>query len=197
MSRKWPSWYTGDPNADPNIVLGDIFEKAASFNTGLGISYPLNPLNHVLATDFSGVAAGSRPPDVELTMPGTGRKVRFQDITHNHAKFWVVVLTGEIATTRPLLLELQSFVEHSQRLKNHDSLGWITISASTGCSTYEALGMEPFGATYFDAQFAAHEKLGLRLENGGIVILRPDGLVGSGGFIDGQWVENYFLAVLR
>ncbi|KAJ6021068.1 hypothetical protein N7540_006572 [Penicillium herquei] len=171
MSHKWPAWYTGDPNADPYIVLGTIFEKAASFNTGLGISYTSNHLNR-LSTEFQGVRAGSRPPDVELTMPGTGRKMRFQEITRNVAKFWAVVFTGDISTTRMRLLQLRKDLETKENFNGN--VGWITVSAAAGCSPYEALSMDPFGNLFFDLEYVAHQKFGL--ESGGIVIIRPDGL---------------------
>ncbi|KAJ5611780.1 hypothetical protein N7528_008885 [Penicillium herquei] len=191
MSHKWPTWYTGDRNADPYIVLGTIFEKAASFNTGLGISYTSNHLNRL--SEFEGVRAGSRPPDVEMTMPGTGRKVRFQEITRNLAKFWAVVFTGDISITRMRLLQLRKELDTKEIFNG--SVGWITVSAAAGCSPYEALGMDPLGILFFDLGYVAHQKFGL--ESGGIVIIRPDGLVSAGGSIEGAWVRDYFSSVLQ
>jgi phenol 2-monooxygenase (NADPH) len=56
MSHKWPSWYKGYSDADPYIVLGGIFEHAASFNTGIGISYPFDVLNDSCTADSHEVA---------------------------------------------------------------------------------------------------------------------------------------------
>lgn len=196
MSYKWPAWYKGDPNADPYLVLGEIFEKAASFNTGLGISYQENALNQRLAAELS-VVPGSRPPDVDLSMPGTGRSVRFQDITRNVARFWVVVFAGNVLSTCGLLRGLKKSLETTtQKLGTNEAVSWITISAVAGCSPYETLGMEPFGDTFYDATYSAHGKFGFSLEQGGVVILRPDGLLGTGGPIDGQLVKDYFAKIL-
>ncbi|KEY71705.1 hypothetical protein S7711_02934 [Stachybotrys chartarum IBT 7711] len=198
MTHKWPAWYKGDPAADPYLVLGDIFDKAASFNTGLGISYGENVLNRAAGVQLA-VVPGSRPPDVELTTPGTNQKTRFQRITRNEAKFWVVVFTGAVSSTRPSLQALQAFLATpgGQGLRRHRAVGWTTVSPAVGCSPYEALGMQPFGDTYYDATNAAHDKFGVDLERGCVLVVRPDGLVGSAGPVDGEWVKGYFEKVLR
>ncbi|OIW31073.1 FAD/NAD(P)-binding domain-containing protein [Coniochaeta ligniaria NRRL 30616] len=197
MSHKWPAWYTGDPSADPYLALGELFEKAAPFNTGLGITYPANLLNQTGSSTLA-VAPGSRPPDVELTMPGINRPVRLQRVTVNFAKFFVVVFTGDINSTRSSIQELERYLsEKGKDLKKHSAIGWITISPVTGCSPFEALGTRPLGDTYYDPTSLAHEKFGIDTEKGNVVILRPDGLVGSGGAISGPWIREYFSQVLK
>lgn len=195
MSHKWPSWYTGDPNADPYIVLGEIMDQAASFNTGLGISYPPNVLNHTSAVNLNGLT-GARPPDVDLMVPGINTAIRFQRVTRNLAKFWVVVYTGKPGSTKTSLLMLKKFLEMAKKLTTNRAIGWITISPTVGFSPYEALGMKPFGNLYFDPTNVAHEKVGISLETGGVIVLRPDGLVGSAGHIDGPWIEAYFKNIM-
>lgn len=197
MSHKWPAWYKGDPTADPYLALGELFEKAAPFNTGLGITYPANLLNQTGSSTLA-VAPGSRPPDVELTMPGINRPVRLQRVTANFAKFWVVIFTGNINSTRSSLQELERYLsEESRDLKAHRAVSWMTISPVTGCSPFEALGTKPVGDTYYDPTSLAHEKFGIDMDKGNVVILRPDGLVGSGGSIGGQWIREYFSKVLK
>ncbi|KAH8682584.1 FAD binding domain-containing protein [Xylariales sp. PMI_506] len=196
MSHKWPSWYKGDPNADPYIILGQIFEEAASFNTGLGISYASNVLNQDSTVQLN-VLPGARPPDVDLVMPGTKREVRFQRVTSNVGKFWVVVYTGNVDSTKSSLLEMEKFLDTAKELTTHKAIGWVTIATSYGCSPYEALGMKPFGDAYFDPTNTAHDKVGVSLEKGGVIILRPDGLVGSAGAIDGPWIKDYFENVIQ
>lgn len=195
MSHKWPSWYTGDPNADPYIVLGEIMNQAASFNTGLGISYPPNVLNHA-STVALNVLAGARPPDVDLMVPGINKAIRFQRVTRNLAKFLVVVYSGKPESTKTSLLILEKFLETAKELTTNQAIGWITISPTVGFSPYEALGMKPFGNLYFDPTNVAHEKIGIGLETGGVMVLRPDGLVGSAGHIDGPWIEAYFKDIM-
>ena len=196
MSHKWPSWYKGDKTADPYLLLGEIFESAASFNTGLGISYQSNVINQAARVKLS-IAPGSRPPDVALTTPGTNANVRFQRVTRNMAKFWVVVCTGNLEVTRPALLRLENFISSAGELTSNTAIGWLTISPTVGCSPYEALGMKPFGETYFDPTNVVHEKLGIDPGQGSVLILRPDGLVGCSGPIEGSWIQGYFAKIMR
>ena len=197
MTHKWPAWYKGDPAADPYLVLGEIFEKAASFNTGLGISYSANVLNQTPTIELS-VAPGSRAPDVEVRLPGINQRVRMHRVARNVGKFWVVVFAGNVESTRPALGALRSDPEADGELSSHRAIGWITLSASVDCSPYEALGgMLPFGDTYFDAPGAAHGAYGIDLAKGGVVVIRPEGLIGFGCAIDGASIREYFSKIMR
>ncbi|KAL6234729.1 hypothetical protein BDW75DRAFT_240844 [Aspergillus navahoensis] len=145
MSYKWPAWYTGDPDADPHLVLGTIFAKAAAINTGLGISYPANVLNDIASvsntnSSHCALTPGSRLPDVELKMPGTNQSIRLQEITPNRAQLWVLVFAGN---NTPSIQEksraLQRYLHDTAlELTSHKSIGWLTITTAVGCSPYEA-----------------------------------------------------------
>lgn len=197
MSHKWPSWYEGDKAADPYLLLGEIFEQAASFNTGLGISYPANMVNQAAKVELA-VVSGSRPPDVHFMAPGTNQEVRFQRITYNIAKFWVVVCTGNVGSTRISLLALKAYLASTQgkTLTTHRAVEFLTICPTIGCSPYEAMGMKPFGDLYFDPSDVAHSRFGVNETKGSIIILRPDGLVGCSGPLERIWVKDYFSTVL-
>lgn len=205
MSSKWPAWYTGDPNADPHLVLGQIFDEAAAFNTGLGISYPANVLNDLGSVSYTNnssqcvLAPGSRPPDVDLKMPATNQLVRLQKITPNNAQFWVIIFAGNNSPSiQETLGALQRYLrDTAPELISHKSIRWLTITTAVGCSPYEALGMDPLGDAYFDAaKPLAHGRLGVDMEEGAAVILRPDGLVGATGKMEGRWIREYFSRVL-
>lgn len=195
MTHKWPSWYKGDPAADPYLVLGEIFEKAASFNTGLGISYSPNVLNQAPSVKLN-VEAGRRAPDIEVMMPGTKQKIRLHRITRNLGKFWVVVLTGAVEVTRHSLKELRRHLDINTALYSHRAIGWITITPVVGCSPYEALGMQPFGDTYYDPGTLAHNEYGIDFAKGGVVVIRPDGLIGFGCGVEGASIGGYFSKII-
>ncbi|KAL4944601.1 hypothetical protein BDV06DRAFT_232853 [Aspergillus oleicola] len=205
MSCKWPAWYQGDRDADHHLVLGEIFEKAASFNTGLGISYAENVLNQANVASASSdgscctLVPGSRPPDVELSTPGTNRGVRLQTITPNRAIFWVLLFTGgHDATIRGSLQKLKQYLEDTApELTSNKAIKWLTIIAGSGCSPYEALGASPIGDAYFDPENTGHEKLGMKMDTGAVVILRPDGLVAATGKLQGEWIRQYFVNILN
>ncbi|KAL3436264.1 FAD binding domain-containing protein [Aspergillus tetrazonus] len=205
MSSKWPAWYTGDPNADPLLILGLTFDEAAAFKTGLGISYPANVLNDLGSVSYTnnsshcGLTPGSRPPDVDLKMPATNQLVRLQKITPNNAQFWAIIFAGNNnPSIQETLRALQRYLrDTAPELISHKSIRWLTITTAVGCSPYEALGMDPLGDAYFDAaEPLAHGRLGVDMEKGAAVILRPDGLVGATGKMEGRWIREYFLRVL-
>ncbi|KAL3442867.1 FAD binding domain-containing protein [Aspergillus insuetus] len=197
MSYKWPTWYKGDPEADPHLVLGEIFDKAASFNTGLGISYSENALNQKKRDAICSVSPGSRPPDVELTTPGTNQSVRLQKVTPNQATFWVLVFTGsKNSMIQSLMKELQRYLDRASALTSCKAIRWLTIITGTGCSPYEALGRRSFGDAYFDAGNAAHDSLGINMDVGAVIVLRPDGLVGTTCGIQGDAVHQYLSSIL-
>lgn len=203
MSHKWPAWYKGDTDADPYLLLGEIFNEAASFNTGLGISYTSNVLNQTSSSSQGStsfeltVVPGSRPPDVDLHTPGTNQKIRFQQVTKNVGKFWIVVFLGNTCVTKPSLLELRAFADDaSNPLKGHEAISWLTISPVAGYSPFETIGMRPFGDTYYDPASEAHTKFGVEAGKGAVLILRPDGLLGAAGPIDGTWIKGYFDGLL-
>lgn len=150
-------------------------------------------------TSILKVVPGSRAPDVELTMPGTGRKVSLHDVTPILAKFWwIAVFAGNTISTKNSLLGLREFFENkTQGILSDELTSWITTSAINGYSPYETLGTQPIGDTFFDTSSSTHEKFGFDLERGGILILRPDGLVAHGGPIDGQIVKDYSTKLFR
>jgi phenol 2-monooxygenase len=45
MTMQLPLGWKGDPNADPNEILGTIMEEASTFTSGLSIAFDLNVLN--------------------------------------------------------------------------------------------------------------------------------------------------------
>ncbi|KAJ5764986.1 2-4-dichlorophenol 6-monooxygenase [Penicillium odoratum] len=159
MTHKWPAWYDGDKKADPYLVLGKIFEQAASFNTGLGISYPENIVNQALSGEL-GVEPGTRSPDAEIIVPGINHKTSVHQVARNLGNFWVFVFTGQVEFTGSALKALRSYLETDKELYSHPGLRWITVSATPGSSPYEALGMQPFGDTYFDPTGEAHGPMG-------------------------------------
>ncbi|KAL0253420.1 hypothetical protein SLS55_010399 [Diplodia seriata] len=109
MTLQLPEGWTGDPAADPNVVLGDVMAAAASFSSGLGISYAADGLlnvQHPTAPPSSPASSSSSPPppvprpghrapDVPLRKPGTLEPTRLHRETPNRAIFHVLVFVGE------------------------------------------------------------------------------------------------------
>jgi len=58
-------------------------------------------------------------------------------------------------------------------------VSFLTIPAKSGPSAFELLGFNPFGKTFYDEKQTAHDRYGVSPEKGAVVVLRPDGWVGT------------------
>ncbi|KAF1966417.1 FAD/NAD(P)-binding domain-containing protein [Bimuria novae-zelandiae CBS 107.79] len=182
MTMQLPENWQGDPNADMNEVLGQVMAEAATFSSGLGIYYePDTYLNLAQSSNICSVRPGERAPDVSLQKPATFEPTRLQTATPNIAEFYIVVFAGDAALTKPLLSAFTSSVPQSHWLFDSKyPVSWLSIfDGPGGPSAYETLGGMPFGRVFYDADHSAHERYGVRPDNGAILVLRPDGWVGT------------------
>jgi phenol 2-monooxygenase len=198
MTMQLPENWTGDPNADPNEILGTVMAEAATFSSGLGIFYePDTFLNISQNSGVSSVKAGQRAPDVTLQKPATFEATRLQTETPNTATCYIALFVGEVKHTKPALASFTEAVLRFEWL--HDPEGpvaWLSIFAGPGGpSAYETLGGMPFGRVFYDENFTAHLRYGIATEKGAVVVLRPDGWVGTVVKLDGnagEKLERYF-----
>lgn len=113
ISHRLPESWKGDPTADPNQVLAEVFKGAKGFNTGLTISFDSNLLNIPPTSPGAGgtslspidtiptpATAGYRAPDIPLQCPATLQPTTLHALTPNNARFYVVVFAGNLVTTR-------------------------------------------------------------------------------------------------
>lgn len=202
MTMQLPENWTGDPNADPNEILGGVMAEAGTFSSGLGIFYePDSILNLVQSTGLSSVRPGQRAPDVPLQKPATFEATRLQSATPNTATFYITLFAGDVAVTKPALAAFTSSVAGFQALLGHTApISWVSIfSGPGGPSAYETLGGMPFGRVFYDETHAAHERYGIDVTKGAVIVLRPDGWVGtvvSLGGDAGDALEKYFKTFL-
>lgn len=198
MSCRLPDSWTGPRDADPNQVLGKLFDEAVGFNTGLGISFEQNILNREGSYPCH-IRSGERAPDVKLLMPATFEPTRLHRVTPNRGMFWALVFAGDPKKTSSALPSLRKSTDASAILSNELLVGWLTIPAATGPSAIELLGTEPFGKVYYDLDGTAHKRYGVDTSQGAIVILRPDGWLGMAIVLDGSVIEleDYFHGIVR
>jgi phenol 2-monooxygenase len=209
MTMQLPEGWTGDPAADPNEVLGTVMAEAASFTSGLEISYtPDDLLNVVSAPSLSAVQPGQRGPDVPLQKPGTFEATRLQKETPNTAIFYAVVFAGNPLYTMEKLPVTLAGIQSSAATDDEDDcdiLAWRTIISVPSdvriSSAFELLGgADPAGKAFFDQSDKAHARYGIDVEKGAVVVLRPDGWVGTVLALDeqaGQGVATYIRRILR
>ncbi|KAL3424729.1 FAD binding domain-containing protein [Phlyctema vagabunda] len=201
MTMQLPLGWKGDANTDPNEILGVVMAEAATFTTGLGISYDRNQLNVGELDKSKAVSPGQRGPDVKLQKPGTFESTRLHRETPNEARFYVAVFAGLPIHTSSSVQALSHRMTSSKLFSSSAPLpiSWLTIPAARSASAFELLGAAPLGKVFYDSDQSAHARYGIDVSRGGVVILRPDGWVGGMlelGDETGDELEMYFNSFL-
>ncbi|OAG01826.1 3-propionate hydroxylase [Paraphaeosphaeria sporulosa] len=182
MTMQLPESWQGDPNADVNEVLGQVMAEAATFSSGLGIYYESDTyLNVVQSVSHSVIQPGQRAPDVTLQKPATFEATRLQTVTPNIARFYIVLFAGNVALTKEYLSAFTESIPQSHWLVDSKMpVSWISIfDGPGGPSAYETLSGMPCGRVFYDGDHSAHERYGVRADKGAVLVLRPDGWVGT------------------
>jgi phenol 2-monooxygenase len=196
MTMQLPIGWDGDPNADPNEILGIVMAEAATFTSGLSIAFETNTINVNGSFTGSAVLPGQRGPDVQLQKPGTMEVTRLHSQTPNNAQFHIVLFVGEPEHTTPALKLFTEAVEESKTLRNISlPVSWLVIPARSGPSAFELLGGTPLGKVLYDKNQTAHERYGVDVTKGGVFVMRPDGWIGTAtelGIDAVQELELYF-----
>lgn len=185
---------------DPMKLFDDHMTQQSGFTNGLGIWYQSNLLN-----DAEGayppimVKPGHRAPDVLVHQTGFGSTVpvRLFDVAFKfNGKFRVIVFAGRMPDTALSLKTLRSQVDKAGAKYEH-VLDFITLVADYGIGFFEYLGFRQFGKGYWDADHSAHDCYGVSHYQGAIVVIRPDGILGTVASLDdfGK-VEKYLAPVV-
>lgn len=96
----------------------------------------------------------------------------------------MLVFAGQPSLTLPLLKTLHTQVDkHKHRIAR--AVEFITIIEGLGQAFDEYLGVPKFGKAYWDVDSNAHWTYGVIENLGGIVVLRPDGIVGASATLNG------------
>ncbi|TVY93643.1 Eukaryotic translation initiation factor 3 subunit M [Lachnellula willkommii] len=194
MTMQLPVDWSGDPNADPNEILGTVMEEASTFTSGLSIAFDSNNVN-VPGTfksniDPAPVISGQRGPDVFLHKPGTFEATRLHKETPNIARFHAIVFAGEPEHTSVYLKEFSAAWEKSKMFSGISPISWLTVPAKSSPSAYELLGVAPFGKVFYDKEQTAHSRYGINVKEGAIFVMRPDGWVATAAALGGDAVEE-------
>ncbi|KAF9066749.1 FAD binding domain-containing protein [Rhodocollybia butyracea] len=157
--------------------------------------------SNALGPSRATIDPGERGPDVYLTSLGAGDPVRLQKILSNRAKFSIVVFAGSPEHTRPILLELRIALAAQDSFVNvfpKQIFQWFTVPAASGNGGQDILGCQPFGKVYLDGNMKAHEKYGVDVQRGAIIVFRPDGWVGTVVPLQGSaLLRAYFEMILE
>ena len=177
-----------------NELLANTVSTNAKFLLGLGVHYDESEVN--VSPSATSRKAGWRPPDVLLRGPGSHVSVRLQTLTPNSGAFWVIVFAGEPLLTQTRLAALRSHFDSTQSFThkgNRDAVRFLTVIAGAKSQGEAALGVKRFGKVYYDPDSSAHNRYGIAESSGGIVVLRPDGILGfAAPLTRGDDITTYF-----
>ncbi|KAL8815846.1 MAG: hypothetical protein Q9223_005056, partial [Gallowayella weberi] len=185
----------GGEEKDAMSLMGDLYNSNAKLNTGLGIQYPIDGMlnrgpdsSSSLSTDTI-ILPGSRAPDVQVQRPGPRIPVRLHSLMKNSAvRFDILVFAGDPERTCTQLKELRSYLEyHPEDDRNFlhqytaDLFRFLTVvqTPNGNGAAEEKLGGEAFGTIVYDIDGSAHGRYGINVEKGAVVVVRPDGVVGT------------------
>ncbi|PCH44943.1 2,4-dichlorophenol 6-monooxygenase [Wolfiporia cocos MD-104 SS10] len=212
ISGKIPDHFNAPPDADFNVYLDRVFRESAGFTVGLGISYPENLLNKASPNLRLKVAVGHRAPDAPLFRPGTAYPQRLQQLAATTGRrFTILLFAGEVepwgdavrlkertaAKYRALRKYMDSAPAFTRNLA--DVFQFLTVVRGRGSlHPADTLGVSQLGRTVYDYDGEAYEKYGVDVQEGAIVVLRPDQIVGFVAPLDG-WgsVAQYFDAFVN
>ncbi|KAL8767986.1 MAG: hypothetical protein Q9209_005657 [Squamulea sp. 1 TL-2023] len=209
---------------DTATLIAEIYKSNMDLNTGLGIDYPINgtinvaPPPHVKVS----VLPGTRAPDVMVQRPGPRTPVRLHSLLKNDAvRFSILVFCGDPTQTSNKIRKLRSYIDSRvQNPTTTDLEAWrrpnsnasftqlyepslfrfLTImqTANDNGAPDEKLGVPKFGTMVYDVDGSAHERYGIPIPEGAVVVLRPDGTVGTVvGLGDGESLGRYFRGILK
>ena len=175
-----PPGYRGDAYK----VHGDVLESSAQFTIGLGVHYEANIINK--DSSVSAVEPRCRAPDVLVDRPGSKIPMRLHQVTKNHGRFWIVVFAGSPFRTRSKLKVLREHPDGSQIFTSRlmEAFTFITVIAGHGLRVDEVLGLERFGDAFYNLDESAHVRYGIAVDEGAVLILRPDGILGFAAYLE-------------
>lgn len=212
---------SGVPRNQPNIDTEKDYLHAIGkhqlFNTGFGISYPVNIFNDEgtsMATDASTIVlSGHRAPDSKVVCIADGKKVRLFDAWNNKdavCRFKVVVFAGDLAVNAETIeafykrLEFPESFLHKYTANDEQSKSLFVLLAVTTSSqtsvvahpSYTAITSYPlFVDKLNNAQ--CHQAYGVDVHKGAIVVVRPDGYIAySTDLFNYLGIDDYFERVL-
>lgn len=151
------------------------------------------------ASAVSSIRAGRRAPEVLVRKPGSRLPTRLYELTNNSGRFWIVVFAGEPLRTSGNVKARRAYLNSAENFTKRlvDAFEFLTLIAGTGLQPDETLGIEKFGRAYYDVDHTAFARYGISTVEGGIVVVRPDGILTvTAGLDQGRGIGNYLDGVV-
>lgn len=166
-----------------NIISGDASHTHLS---GLGVTYDedgvLNKESNIAA-----IKPGHRAPYVVVRKPGSPLHTRLYELTKNRGQFWILVFAGSPNLTSKAIKSFRTYIDGKESFTkrlNSDAFSFLTIMARSGLQPDEDLGCDKIGFGYYDVDHTAHSRYGITPSQGGVLVVRPDGILGYAAPLD-------------
>lgn len=210
ISGTIPSHFNAPPDANCNEYLELVYSSNASFTVGLGVTYETNSLNQLHSTpDQDGIPAvkiGRRAPDAPVFRPGAAFPKPLRSLLSYVGRFWILIFAGKLEpASESVRLNKACSAKYRTLKEDFDSARsftrthapvseFLTILHGEGClQPAEAIGVEPLGRIVYDHSGESFAKYSVDDKTGGIVVVRPDGIVCFTSRLDGaQELSHYF-----
>lgn len=196
---KIPLELQDDPEKDPYKILFRQFKKNQAYNLGLGIAYSEDDLTIVRssATVALGIRSGERVRDILVQRPGIRIPLRLHSQLKCRGNFAVMVFCGDTSKTENLITDWRNYLDGAESLMRYKAdifdVVAILIHDNYAGAPDESLKTHRFGQVFYDADGSAHERYGVAHDKGAILIVRPDGLLGTAfGLNEGHLASAYF-----
>ena len=200
---KIPAELQDDPEKDPQKLLSQNYVQNRDLNLGLGIAYPEDNLTVVrlTASVTLKIKAGERAPDVLLQKPGVRVPLRLYTQLKHHGKFTVVVFCGDLSKTQEPIKTWRAYLDHAESVLKYEGVivDFVSIlfNENYAGAAAENLGVPGYGQILYDVDKSAHERYGIAEDKGAVLVVRPDGLLGTACALDeGREVSAYFARFL-
>ncbi|RAH43301.1 pentachlorophenol 4-monooxygenase [Aspergillus brunneoviolaceus CBS 621.78] len=195
ISGQVPDKYKGHC-IDANELFTKLFDETIHFNIGLGIHYDENLINKPPSATMNN--AGWRAPDALVYAPGSRLPTRLFHLTKNTGVWSILVFAGQPERTKATL---KTAVEDLGKLRVALSPGAVRLLTlvSQACSGGDHVFETPrAGKLYYDAERSAHTAYTISDYNGGLVVVRPDGILGFATHLDDvEGVADYFRGFMK
>ena len=211
-SGEMPPEYRDKSDINREEFTAQLYKENQGLNAGIGITYPPNNPTLVPFTKSStstsslpslSIFPGERSPDTLLQRPGIRHPpLRLFSLFKNIGKFTVLVFCGDPTFTQSSLHSFRTYLDSPRSFHrlNKELCQYLAIIKAENVlgAPEETLGVRVFGKAYYDAEGTAHERYGIDVKKGFVVILRPDGTVGTGCRLEeGKHATGYFEGFLR
>ena len=187
-SGEVPEQYKDNSDVSAQELLDKLYASNEARFVGIAIAYPADNITTVEYPNLK-FAAGMRAPDVLVQNPGMNVPIRLFTLFKNIGKFTILVFSGDPSQTNASLQAFRKYIDGAESIARYsvDLCQYLTIlhASNENCTPDEKLGIPRLGSAFYDVDGSAHERYGVPSGEGQVIVLRPDGTIGTACGLDG------------